>query len=232
MSQITQYISGSVTDTKIQLGEDQIVRTLSITGSWNVLRIGSRLSVSSSVSHSLLAPTTPLKFFYGLSSGVSQSMADSQSLNVFGVSYLKQNAMYTDCLDSGSQVSGSGQRLKVFVKNYGNTGSYNYSTFQGYLSIGKYPVRSMFILEITKGTPDYFVRVLSPMISSSVVDASLTDLTSAMTLPVMSASNYTLQGTATASYSEASGSLDSVNIYWGSAFKPLEISEVIWVKMS
>lgn len=210
------------------LGYCQIMRPLSYTNTWNVIRIGILYSVNGSASIS----GTPY-LALGLNAGATAAgIADATTSHFVGLRTEAASWVY----NAGAPAyyaPGSGPKA---TKRVGSTTTQSAAYTSGpYCSAAVASIRSALILEITKGSPNFTIQ---PVYATNATGAQ-TDITPIMFQTAMEAAdmtgaaavlgtapNYAADTSKTLAVDEADGDLDSFAVYWSRSAVTLELSEV------
>lgn len=226
MARIITRISASIQDTVVDLDNEQLGRPIDIGSNWNRIRIGMRWAISGSGQVS-----TP-RWYVGMSAGTGSMIAASSSI-FLGLEW--ENAGSGVSLnDYGTYYANLGGAGWKLVTKINSVESNNGQNALGTCYVGTVPYRRSYaILEITKGTPNYTVGMVMPK-AAGFTDTSLNQLTASIMSPSLVGAPGLSNGifhSQSIAYSDSSGSLDTINVYWGTNSHALEISEIIYVKM-
>jgi hypothetical protein len=233
------FASGA--DIALQLGTEEWARTLSIGNVWNKIRIGCMLAVNPSGTSSTPSGTGPV---IGMCSGSSSTFGMASTNNFVG--------FQAGLGGSGGYSTGTGGTQPVFDWNGSNfaitkVGSTINSSSMGVGWNTSIPVQGVgtqrhwiVLVDILKGSPNYTITQWSQDPpghgGSTAVDQTTADLlyamaqTGSITLPSNSEPLQTHSVAIAAS--EATGALDTVNIYCNLSGFPMEIYSVAVQKMS
>lgn len=213
---------------------------------WTKLRIGMRFAFSDSG----VAVPADARFFFGLLSNPSSGMANGPLGNSTS-HYLGYRSSRTATWPRFTTPivyysSGTGSPQNDLVKRVGSTDTVTPITNFGMrqVSAAEDSIRLAFVLEITKGSPNFTVNSI-PVISTpglATADLALTEFKEAMNAPTMTGCETILEGYTGLSLSQISaaiavnegtnGNLNAVCLGWN-LINPLpNISEVLAAKMA
>lgn len=224
MAQIlTRTYSGEV-DSIIKLDNEQIGRPMFFGSNWNRIRVGFRYTISGSVG------TTAYPYCYlGVCSGTSSMVGAATCSNFIGIRWVEGTNIIDNTTSWSQQVGNPFQVCRVV------SGSLSASV-QGLITQahGKPTAsRTMMIMDIEKGTPSYTMSLVAPTLAG-IGDISLATLTASMLYPTYSygvpVGGYDAQ-TRYIPFTEDSGSLDTVNIWWRTSSHPIELSDIVVMKI-
>jgi len=235
---ISRTIS-AIVDKKLVLQNDQAARLISIGSDWSTIRFGMRLAVDAA---GLTNNLTGAIHYLGMCSGTANKVGDSTTTNFFGY------VMDTSSLAYGGSppyfnVSGSG--IFKVAKKVGSTVTKG-SAIVGGVATGysaDATVRDAWIFEIVRGSPNYTINFTYPnstgamqtdisygALVQALEAATITDVVTVLNSYAGGGSyNHT---TDNAAFDEGAGVLNAFNIYWILSSRPLEISEVLYVRIA
>jgi len=219
MASIVERTIGGATDRRLALLREQCGRTISIGSSWNKIRLGIHLSIDTSA-----AITQMPSFVFGLCSGMTNMYTDETTDHFVGVK--TPDSINTTNFANYIQGPGTQSVIKIGTTETNTTPA----SVTSYFAMGKSSAsRSMFILEITKGSPNYIVRFRMSEYNENV--------TTAQFRAQMQAENVTFAHGWTANQNFAideatNGNLDTINIAWMSELNAIEISAVSYSRLA
>lgn len=220
---LTRTIS-AVADRRLSLGGGQARRRPEYLSTWNKVRFGIRLSFNGSAN----LTGTP-QIFFGMCAGIgiTGGYANATTGNCLGVAAFTSTWTY-----AGSPAYYGSITLKT-RKRIGSTLTDGSSGTSFYFTGNPATMRSLMVVEITKGSPNFNIEVVAPTTTGSAqVDATDLNLVSMMEASTMSGaaavlSGYGTSGPLAVAMDEATnGFLDCFNLYWDRATVPLEVSEI------
>lgn len=201
---------------------------MSIGNTWNHIRIGLRLSVNAT------AAITSGDFMVGVCNGVNSVYGDQTPTHCVGVrssatpnpnfgynagppAFLQQINPVGVVVVSGTETVGSAIGLTDWK-----------------ISASPTDTRSVFMVELTKGSPNY--TITAGYLSGTSADISLTDFLTAMETTLVNINgwnaNYKKGADVTMAVNEANGILNGIVISWGNASATLENSDVAYARYS
>lgn len=193
-------------------------------GTWNVLRLGILWSIRQDSPITAIDPTVA----FGFCSGTANTFGDASATHFVGLSMDKNtvwsvsgNFLDTDVLTPVKQVGAvltSGTTLTGTNLVFANTTSSN--------------VRSMTMLELTKGSPNYSFRAFRRSVATEA-DVTPEEFTAQMEAGAPSLTNHAFVGPQTLAVNEGvDGTLDAVSVYWSLTTSSMEISDIQVVRVS
>ncbi len=228
---ISRTIS-SLVDKKLVLANDHASRTVGISTTWNTIRFAMRLRIDTG---GLTTDISGGKLLVGVSSGTANVPGTPSTDNFIGVGNGDAGQDYTYNAGAPAYFS-TGMN---FAKRRGSTTTTG-SSVSPYFA-GDANVRGGFLVEITKGSPNYTVGFVFPggatgaqtdlpysALVSALEAATLTAAATALNAVVSGYSNFS----ATLATDETTGAFDSFAIMWSIASRPLEISEVLYARIA
>lgn len=220
---------------RLDLSNGQALRRPVYLNSWTTIRIGIHYCVPSAAT---LVGTPGI--YVGIGSGLTNGIGDATTTNWIGIKTV--SATWTRVL-SGAQAYAQIGNTQV-AKKIASTLTVNPSGFQGttvHTSLDA-AFRTVLLVEITKGSPNYTVISGAPTSNSGViaVDVTPAHMDSYMSLPiglggigaVANANITALVGQSTQAMSEAAGNLDCIQIFWDKTAAPLELEGVYHRKLA
>lgn len=232
---MSQTIATVSSDKRLILSNGQAARAPVYGSSWTKIRIGLRLSFPA-VATLAGTPTLVVGMCNGPAGPTDLAFGNTTTTNFVGVrtnaaswtfggsagttGYFGSPISFECCKKLVSTITGQGSTL-----GGGGAGLYLSATDI---------VRSVYLVQIEKGSPNYTFRIVGPntlgAAQTDVTDAqfkSFMELDAALTSPNLIVANYvTLQSNNTLAASEVAGVLDHLNIYWDKTSVALNISDV------
>jgi hypothetical protein len=227
----------SILDKKVALSNGFIAREMSIGSDWTKLRIGMRLSVD------LLGGSSNLvgvKLYAGLCSGTANTVGQATTTNFIGVRAGGATGEgYTYAAGPPKKITrnGGGGGMMKKVGSTITAGSADGNLFYNFADVSA-NVRLAWLLEITKGSPNYTAQVINNNNGTLGADISYTSLASAMDAGTMAGAQtalggvYGLSGSLSLAFDEVAGALNAVNISWSHTSAKLEVSEVLYARIA
>lgn len=225
MSSIRERTISSVVDKRIVLSSSQFVRAIPFGTTWNKIRIGARLDITSSGGNLTGTP----RFAMGVCSGNTDIYGDATTTHFVGVRSIE--ATWT--LTGSNRYLINGSMLSPH-KKVGTTFTAGTAFFPGVQwGIGAGAAsssadRTQFILEITKGSPNFTLQMLG-WINTGSAPADNSDLAFYSNMEASgnpSATNHTFSAANTVAVSEGTdGNLDYINFFWDRSTAEIEISD-------
>ena len=224
---LSRTISAAV-DKKIVLENDTLTRALNIGTTWNAVRIGMRFAVDSS----LAASTMNGKLFYfGMCAGTVNTVGAATTDNFIGVRSIDSNAY-----NAGPPPYFGAMTL--FNTTRSGTTDVPSTLMLASLFPATGTVRNAIITEITRGSPNYSVALVASN-SAQQTDLGLPALLAAMEASTMANAAIALGGGAAYTsaiqatpFTIAAGNPNAVTVGWNLHSKPLEISEIVYARIS
>lgn len=236
---IDSLIVSGTEDRRLVLSAAHVARYIDIGNSWTRIRIGTRISI---VDPGAGIGGTP-KLYIGVLSNPSAGMLNGPLTNNTShyVGFQSVNSTWTRTVGPPVSFAPSSGVAACICKKIGSTTTTNtLNTFGS--CIPATPRRMQFMVEITKGSPNFTIACLSPASGSLGSDmADYNTLKGAMSFePFANLTTYfngILGGaTATASntlaVSEADGILNSICVGWSLAAPLVYVSDIFWAKMA
>lgn len=201
---------------------NSIAARLETLGTWNVLRLGLLCGIRQDAPVSAISPV----FAFGFCAGTANVFGDASVTHFVGVQM--ETAAWSingDYLDSDvntptkkvgvTQTDGTSMSATVFIHARQDTVN----------------VRSVLMLELTKGSPNYSFRIFRR--SAAGIDITPVVFRAAMEAASPTATSHSFQGPQTLAVDEGvDGTLNAVNVYWNLTTSSLEVEEIMVVKMS
>ncbi len=203
-------------DKGLSLSNEEYVRKMSIGSNWNMLRIGVQCSWVTDCQTSLSGAA----FVMGVCSGVTNPYAQSTTTNFIGANLCGQSTTGTVTAVFGPpyylSVSGACilRRVGSSTTVAGNT---TFNTFFNGTGLTK---RSIYYLDITKGSPNYTLKLWGTQDGTSfgAVEGTTAGFIGAISVatpaPAGSSAMITAINNATVACDETAGAFDSINIFW------------------
>jgi len=209
----------SVIDQKIVLdgtsGNKQIGRTMTIGSNWNQLRVVARLSCDPTGNTGDFVPD----FTFGVCSGTTNMYGSATTTNWLG-GLFRAGIAWT-FFGGNLWVQSGGAPLNLSKRVGTTTTTLSLGLSSMYCSGSPTTWRSYVSLDIVKGSPNYTVTLMGyqTLAANDTTTATLYSLLLEPSAPV--------GNVATVAFDETAGALDTINFYWGTTTRKLEISEVI-----
>lgn len=222
-------VISAIDDRRLVLSNARAARLMSIGNTWNHIRVGMRLSANAS------AAIASGDFMFGVCNGVSSVYGDQTPTHVVGVrssptpvpnfgysagppAILQQINPVAVTVVSGVETVGSAIGLTDMK-----------------ISAAVTSVRSVFMVELTKGSPNY--TITAGYLQGTSADISLPDFLTAMETTMANLTggwnaNYKHGSDVTMAVNEANGILNGVCFSWGNASATLEVSDVAYARYS
>lgn len=219
---------------RLQLSNGQALRRPVYLDNWTTMRIGLRMCVPSGAT----IVGTP-RLWVGIGSGLTNGIGDATTTNWIGVytntATWTRSTLVTPAIGYTQNI---GFRM---VKRIGSTTTQHATgDMAGNMVVSMSDTFfAAFLVEITKGSPNYSINVGYPATNSAFNGVALPGVTEAMmnaymSLPIghggigaVSNPNYTAVSTnGTLAMSEVAGVLDCIQIYWDKTAAPLEIDSL------
>ena len=220
MGSIVETIVG---DKRLKLGNEQFVRKLAAGRNWHHLRIGVRLAFDGPQASAVASPLLAI----GLCSGTSNCVGDASTTNFYGIT---TRSVASATLNGTTVKSHYFYPLQV-QKRVGTTWSDLGYIGHGYITTAPATHRCLIFVDIIDTPTPTMKLYMNLNASGGIADVSLTsflDLLSNITPPE---TYYSLQSK-TFTLSETAGSLDTVNIMWGSDTYKMEFSDIAVYRFS
>ena len=224
-------------DKRIDLSNSGIYRRPVYLNNWTTMRIGLHFCVPSAAT----IVGTP-RIFCGMGNGLTNGIADSSTTNWIGA--VMNTATWTRSILGSPAIAYTQNLAFRAAKRVATTltlGGADLATAM--VASLDATFNSIFLVEITKGSPNYTVRVGYPSSNSAFSGVALPGITETMMdaymgLPAtmtgigsVSNPNYsTVSGTL--AMDEVAGVLDTVQIYWDKTAAPLELTGVYHRKLA
>lgn len=222
-------------DKRIQLLNSQLIRRPIYFGSWTTIRIGLHFTIPSAAT----IGGTP-RIWFGICSGLTNGIGDAVTTNFVGM--MTNNAAFTRTSLVGPPVNiYTGNNAFRFVKKVGATINFNSADASALLFMSmQQPVRHAFILQITKGSPNYTANFAFPTSNSPMAtDLSDTQMTALMEMANMSDAGATVLNYSGGAFAantiaadEVAGAFNAINVFWDRTAAPLEISGIYHRKVA
>lgn len=229
---ISRTIS-AIVDQRLRLANDQCARLFGIGTTWNSIRIGMRLSIDT---QGLDSTIPSINYHTGLCSGTTSGIGSAVPLNFIG------NHLNSSLTPASLGYSGGDNTYGVtFVYAYKNVNGVetlgNQITSGGcYYTAAVTTKRWCYVMEFVKGSPNWTVQDVH-ISNSAAADQSLGTLMLAMEAATMAGVQALIPGSALGNaavmaFDEVAGPINAVNVGWSMASRPLEISEVLYSRVS
>lgn len=228
---MAQQILTADSSKRLVLQSGQALRQPVYGSSWTKIRIGLRLCFPAAASL-----TGSPQLVIGMCNGTAaNAFADASTTNFCGVRTIVSGSwtfagtpavngyfgplQYGVCKRVATTLTDQGSNIDSGVPNYMSATS---------------AIRSVVILQIEKGSPNYTFRMVLPGATTAaqtdVTDAqflAFMELDAALTSPSSIVANYArAQANNTLAMSEVAGGLDTINIYWDKTSVPIYIDDV------
>lgn len=236
---ISRTIS-AIVDKKLVLQNDQAARLISIGSDWTTIRFGMRLAVDAAgLTNNLVGAVN----YIGMCSGTANKVGDLTTTNFFGLAMDSSSLTYASGPPPYFNVEGSA--IYKLVKKVGTTVTKGSAIVggaaTGYSASGD--VRNAWVIEIVRGSPNYTLNFLyTTQVAAMQADvpygalvqalegATITDVKNVLNSYV--GGGYYQNQTDSLAFDEVAGPLNAFNIYWNLSSRPLEISEVLYVRVA
>lgn len=217
-------------DKRIQLANSEMLRRPIILNNWTIIRIGLRFCFPSAAT--ILG--TP-NLTVGMGSGLTNGIGDATTTNFIGATTFATSWTIT----AGPPAYGTCNLVKTRKKVATTVTDGVSGTVVPLFSFGQ-AVLNAYIIEVTKGSPNYTVNIIAP----TTATAAQTNVTQAQMVQIMEAAvgaaqttasgliaGYN-QGSAAVAMTEVAGNLDCIQVYWDRTSVNCEISDVFYRKVS
>lgn len=209
------------------LSNSQFVRAIPFGTTWNKIRIGCRLDITSSGGNITGTP----RFAMGLCSGSTDIYGDATTTHFVGIRTIEPTWTLTDTnryLVNGSTVSPHKKVGTTITAGTAFFGGVQWGIGAGAASAAA--DRTQLILEILKGSPNYTLQTLgwiNPAGTSPPADNSSASFYANMEgAGNPSGTNHTFSSANTVAVNEGTdGALDYINFYWDRTTAEIEISD-------
>lgn len=220
---------------RLDLSNCQILRRPSYLNNWTTMRIGLHYCVPSAAT----IVGTP-SIYIGMGSGLTNGIGDATTTNWIGVK--TTGATWTRVL-SGAQAYANMTGIRVHKKVGSTLTPHATGDMTGtpHTSLDA-AFRTVLLVEITKGSPNYTVNVGVGTSNSAIITVDVTpaNMDGYMALPVGMGGIGTVGNpnivavttNNTLAMSEVAGNLDCIQIYWDKTAAPLEIEGVYHRKLA
>jgi hypothetical protein len=222
---ISRTISAA-TDKRAKITNGNIFRKLAMGNNWTKIRIGLQMSFDGSATVS----GTP-RFAVGLQSGIINSYGAGPD-NFLGVRFNSSMSTLDWTSDTVNYYRTS--VAPVVTKKIGGTDTDGSNLGSNvYFSSAPATARTGFLIEITKGSPNYTVSAAFAS-SAAAGKADLTDadfanlleMTNMSDASTVVSSGYNASSGISLAFDQVAGVLDTFVVYWSKTVPPLEISAV------
>jgi len=201
---------------------NSIAARLETLAPWNVLRLGLLCGIRQDVPVSVISPI----FAFGFCAGTAAVFGDASATHFVGF-HMEAGAwtINGDYLDSDVNTP----TKKVGVTQTDGTSVTGTNLFHA--KQDTINVRSMLMLELTTGSPNYSFRLFRR--SATGTDVSTATFRAQMEAITPTVTNHGFAGPQTLAVNEGvDGTLNAVNVYWNLTTSSMEIEEIMVVKAS
>lgn len=234
MSFIRLRTVSAVDDKRIVLSNSQFARPIPFGTTWNKIRIGVRLDCTTSGGNLTGTP----RFAVGLCSGNTDLYGDATTTHFVGVR--TNEATWTLTNSNRYLVNGSTLSPHKKVGTIFTAGTAFFPGVQWGIGAGAAtPVadRTQFILEITKGSPNFTLQMLGWInpggVAAPVDNSDVAFYTNMEGAGNPAATNHTFSAANTLAVDEGvSGSFDHINIFWDRTTSEIELSDLAVARIS
>ena len=234
MATIASRTFNLIADKYLTLANEEYLRPLSIGGNWNKLRLGAMLALTPNGTNNLVSCSLVL----GLCAAASPfantgGFAAASTGNFIGADLISDNAgnsgpgnfLYNAGTGNPFFTGAfAGARRRVGTTNtFLNTASLSQAVAANNGSVQR---RSLFYVEITKGNPNYTVKLYVHNAAQGEMDftpAHFLDGLEQSATPVVNGQTMIASSAVSIACSEAAGVFDSVNLFWNKSAFPLEV---------
>lgn len=232
MASIILRTIGGIDDNRLSIGNEQAARLRQIGTNWTTIRLGLRLSVNGSASIS----GTP-RFALGLCSGTTMLLGSASTKHFVGV----RSAVGTWTRTTGppAYYSVAGSPSIRAIKRVGTTLTTGNEIAPCYISSAPASVRSVFLLNIVKGSPNYSLQCgMATTSAAGQTDVSLAQFEQMLALESISGISAIVTGYGTATgttiaVNEANdGLLDAMQILWDRSSPEIEVSDIGYARIA
>lgn len=217
-----------VDDKRLVLANGEALRNLAYLNNWTKVRIGLQLSCELSADIS----GTP-QIALGLSAGATHGFGDPVTTHFVGIRPIGSSATYSGSAPHFASIGGWKPCVKVVGTITDGTTFTGATTALIPKSSDLY--RGSLIVEITKGSPNFTVQMVSCInaVTPAFVDVTDTHFLDAMQAADMAGAaaalggGYSQSSTVSVAVDETThGNLDSVDVFWDRTSTPMEISAI------
>lgn len=223
---LTRTVSAAQ-DNRIVLSNSRFVRELPIGTTWNKLRIAFRWDIRSTGVNVVGTP----RFAVGLCSGSTNVMGDATTTHYIGM----RSGAATWTFAAGRYAFGANCWFPI--KKVGTTVTQGTSHTATNTSAGNGAAaatadRTVFFVDITKGSPNYTFNVFNST-EPNVADVSETVFLAQAEIEAAVLANHAFRTAQTVAVDEGTdGALDHINFHWNRTLPELEISDIALVRFS
>jgi len=225
MANIGSRVFNLVSDKYLSLANEEFVRTLAIGTNWTKLRLGMLMALNPDGTNNL----SGTNLLFGLCSGKTNPYGSANTTNFLGMKFGADisSDLLTYVANSGNPYYWSGRGvIKKTVATPTVAGANTLEFHRIATNTGSLQRRSLHFVEITKGSPNFTVvhwNLSATGVAKDFTPAHLLEgLEQAGSITVNGEALGAGNSTAIA-FTEAAGSLDSVDVYWNRAAFPLEV---------
>jgi hypothetical protein len=214
-----------VEDKYLTLANEEYVRTLAIGNHWSRLRLGLLVALTPDGTNDLQGT----QFVWGLCAGRTNPFGAESTTNFLGMKVGSSTAgeVLAYNANSGNPYFWAGRGA---LKKVGATRTvFNGSALEFHrvaATAGTAPRRSLLLLEITKGSPNYTVTSWSlpvPGVGKDFTPAHLLEALEQSSSVVVNGESLVAATLNTVTFDESAGPLDTVDVHWNKAAFPLEV---------
>src|SRR6266404_5809726 len=236
----------SVVDNRSKLANGNAARLWSsaIGTAWTTIRLGCRLSIEDSGANIISTP----RLAVGISAGTSNIFQDATSAHFFGV--VSAAATWTRFTNAAGDVAygignpGYTSTGLLLAKRIGSTlttgSSLGHASDHNYIGDLSRALRVAWFLEITKGSPNFSVKLLqctnggaTPVGASNITECSLVSFLSNMELASPSIADHVFGSSQTMAIDEATnGNFNAVCVAWDRTAPAMEVSDLNVIKFA
>lgn len=222
----------SVVDKRIQLSNSNFARLWSSTlgTSWTKIRLACRFSITDSGGNITGDP----RWAFGIQSGTNLFMSAGGPTHWCG--FLSDNASWGRSTSGGFVVytidvaTGGAPAKKI---NTTVTAGGAFGTIAPIITEAGQAFRSVFLLDITKGSPNFTFANIRVRSNSTVSDVDLTTFLTEIEVASPTFANHGSNGSSTVAIDEGTnGSFNAVGIAWNKSAAMIELSDLAVVKLS
>jgi len=243
MSTIASRTFNLIPDKYLTLANEEYLRPLSIGNNWNKLRLGAMVALTPNGTSNLVGCSLVL----GVCSAATPfentgGYAAASTGNFIGADFIPDNGG-TSGPGNFIYNAGTGKPFfnGVFAGARRRVGTTN--TFGGPDNLvqclaannGSLQRRSLFYVEITKGSPNYTVKLIFHNSAQAELDFTTAHFLDGLEQPGTPAINGVTMGAGSAlalACSEVAGVFDTVNLFWNKSAFPLEVYALAAFRMS
>jgi hypothetical protein len=231
-------------DKYLSLANEEYLRQLSIGSNWNKLRLGAMVALAPNGTSNLVGCSLML----GLCSAATPfanttGYAAASTGNFLGIDVVTDNGggtgpgTFTYNAGTGnpffSCVFSGARRRVATTSTFAVTNSYSPAIAQ---TNGSLQRRSVLLLEITKGSPNYSLKIFTNNAAQAEMDfttAHFLDGLEQSGTPIINGQTMVQNsGLVTIACSESTGVFDTVNLFWNKSAFPIEVYALAAFRMS